>query len=141
MHPGFATGDDVEIHEMTLRTLLGKDWPIWDLRSAFYPFTVVYPAQALAHLFGADVQALVVAGRATVALASTAAVWLTWVAAKPMLGEGLAAIAAALVAISKLHLVRQLRAASSRGRHATRGGVCRCCLERSRSRPRWRVVA
>jgi hypothetical protein len=104
LHPGFATGDDVEIHEMTLRTLLGKDWPVWDLRSAFYPLTVVYPAQALAHMFGADVQALVVAGRASVVLAATGAVWLTWVAAKPMLGERLAAVAAALVAINKLHL-------------------------------------
>ena len=104
MYPGFVTGDDVEIHEMTLRTLFGKDWPVWDLRSAFYPFTFIYPAQAIAHVFGADVHSLVAVGRMVVVLASTAAVWLTWVAARPMLGDGAAAVAAALVAVSKLNL-------------------------------------
>ena len=104
MYPGFVTGDDVEIHEMTLRTLFGKDWPVWDLRSAFYPFTFIYPAQAIAHVFGADVHSLVAVGRMVVVLASTAAIWLTWVAARPMLGDGAAAVAAALVAVSKLNL-------------------------------------
>lgn len=104
-YPGFATGDDVEIHVMTLRALLRTEWPIWDLRSAFYPLAFIYPAQALAHAFGADdVHTLVFAGRTVVVLVSTAAIWLTWVAARPMLGDGTAALAAALVAISKVHM-------------------------------------
>lgn len=27
-HPGFVTGDDVELHEMTLKQLFNADWPI-----------------------------------------------------------------------------------------------------------------
>ena len=33
----FMTGDDVEIHEMSLGLLLHHPWPIWDLRSAVFP--------------------------------------------------------------------------------------------------------
>ena len=44
-HFGFVTGDDVEIHEMTLGVALGKAWPVWDLRNAFYPMTFIFPVQ------------------------------------------------------------------------------------------------
>ena len=43
--PGFVTGDDVEIHEMSLGVLLHQPWPIWDLRSAVFPLGIVFPAQ------------------------------------------------------------------------------------------------
>jgi hypothetical protein len=104
MYPGFAIGDDVEIDEMTLRALLKTEWPVWELRSAFYPFTFIYPAQAIAYALNGDVHHLVVAGRMVVVLLSTAAVWLTWIAARGIVGEGTAALAAAIVAFSRLHL-------------------------------------
>jgi hypothetical protein len=40
-HPGFSTGDDVEIHIMTLGALLHHPWPSWNLRNAFYPMTFI----------------------------------------------------------------------------------------------------
>ena len=62
-HYGFLTGDDVEIHEMTLGVALGKAWPVWDLRNAFYPMTFIFPVQrALVALGVTDVFSLLVAG-------------------------------------------------------------------------------
>ncbi len=50
--PGFYSGDDVEIHEMTLSALCRTSWPIWDLRSPIFPFLIIYPAQYLAYHVG-----------------------------------------------------------------------------------------
>jgi hypothetical protein len=104
-HAGFVTGDDVEIHEMTLGALWSAPWPVWDLRSAFYPMTFVYPLQALARSLGADdVHTLVFAGRAVVGVLSAAAIWLVWVAGKRLGGLSVGVMAAALLAISKLQV-------------------------------------
>lgn len=104
-HPGFVTGDDVEIHEMTIGALWSAQWPIWDLRSAFYPMTFVYPLQALVRSLGADdVHTLVFAGRAVVAVVSAAAIWLIWLAGKRLAGPPVGVLAAAILAISKLQV-------------------------------------
>ena len=66
---GFVTGDDVEIHEMSLGLLLHQPWPIWDLRSAVFPLG--FPAQYIAHAAGIDDVILVVTGRLVVAVLST----------------------------------------------------------------------
>lgn len=67
--PGFFSGDDVEIHEMTLGVLLRKPWPVWDLRCAFFPMVFIYPAQRVALALGASSsEMLVLAGRMAVAL-------------------------------------------------------------------------
>jgi Alg9-like mannosyltransferase family len=77
--PGFFSGDDVEIHEMTLGRLLGHSWTVWDLRSPIFPFGFVYPAQWLAYGLGVrDMTALVLAGRLSVVLLSTIAIYLVW---------------------------------------------------------------
>jgi hypothetical protein len=104
--PGFVTGDDVEIHEMTLGMLLGYDWPIWELRSALYPMTVIYPAQALAYRFaGPDIEALVLAGRLVVVALATLSIWLVYVITRRLgATEGVALLAASLLATSRLHL-------------------------------------
>ena len=39
-YPGFFSGDDVEIHEMSIGALWSARWPIWDLRNAFFPLGV-----------------------------------------------------------------------------------------------------
>jgi hypothetical protein len=76
---GFVTGDDVEIHEMSLGLLLHQPWPIWDLRSAVFPLGVVFPAQYIAHQAGVrDVGTLVFIGRLVVAVLSTVSIWLVW---------------------------------------------------------------
>jgi hypothetical protein len=105
--PGFFSGDDVEIHEMSLGALLGKDWPVWKLRSAFFPLTFVYPAQWIAHSLGAiGPDTLVLAGRASVALLSTAAIPLTWLAARRLVPAEplIAAFAVLFLAINKLFI-------------------------------------
>src|SRR5207342_3233171 len=81
--PGFFSGDDVEIHEMTLGTLLGKPWSVWALRCPFFPMTFVYPAQWLALQLGlSSAGGLVLAGRTVVALVSTGAIPLVWCVAR-----------------------------------------------------------
>lgn len=103
--PGFFSGDDVEIHEMSLGALLGKAWPIWDLRCALYPMAFVYPAQRLAFAIGAsEPETLVFAGRMAVAVVSTAVLPLTWLAARRLVPDDprVAAAAVVLVAINKL---------------------------------------
>ena len=105
--PGFYSGDDVEVHEMTLGVLLGKPWPVWDIRCAFFPMTFVYPAQRVAMALGASsTEMLVLAGRVAVALVSTVAIPLTWLAAR-RLSPGdprLAAVSVLLLAINKLQM-------------------------------------
>jgi hypothetical protein len=103
-NPGFYSGDDVEIHEMTLGHLLGQPWPVWDIRNPAFPFAVVYPAQWLVRrLHGDDIGVLVVAGRLAVALLSTATVWYTWRAARQGFKDaaGYAILAAVLVATAQ----------------------------------------
>jgi hypothetical protein len=104
---GFFSGDDVEIHEMTLGALWQEPWPIWELRSAFFPMAFIYPAQRLALAAGAvEPESLVFAGRLVVALLSTAVIPLTWLAARRLAPSEprLAAIAVALVILNKLQM-------------------------------------
>ena len=105
--PGFFSGDDVEVHEMTLSALLGARWPIWDLRSPVFPLGVVYPAQWLAHAAGIrDVGALVVAGRLAVAIASTASVFLVAAIGRRLWPDqpSYALLAAAIFAFAQLSI-------------------------------------
>jgi hypothetical protein len=107
-NPGFFSGDDVEIHEMSLRTLWHTDWAIWDLRSAFFPLGVVYPFQKLFVLNGAatSTATLVFSGRLAVALWSSVAIWLVWRVGRRVWPDapGWAALAALLFATAKLHV-------------------------------------
>ena len=105
--PGFFSGDDVEIHEMTLGVLLRKPWSAWDLRCAFFPMMFVYPAQRLALALGASSpEMLVLAGRAAVALVSSTAIPLTWWTARHLAPADprLAALSVLLLAINKLQM-------------------------------------
>ena len=105
--PGFFSGDDVEIHEMTLGGLLRKPWPIWDLRCAFFPMVFVYPAQRLALTLGASSpEMLVLSGRGAVALVSTAAIPLTWWTARRLApaDSRVAALSVLFLAINKLQM-------------------------------------
>jgi hypothetical protein len=106
VHPGFSTGDDVEIHVMSLGRLLGHAWPSWNLRNALYPMLFVYPAQVLAYGLGiVDVQMLVLAGRLVVVAVATLTIYFVYRIATRLTGDPMiGAIAAALVAISRLHL-------------------------------------
>jgi hypothetical protein len=106
-HPGFFSGDDVEIHEMTLGALLGKPWPVWNLRCPFFPMVFVYPAQWLALAMGwTSAGALVFAGRIPIALLSVASIPLVWCVAVRLAPDDrrLAALAVVLFAINKLQM-------------------------------------
>ena len=73
-HPGFFSGDDVEVQEMSFARVFGWEWRAWDLRSPFFPMMVVHPVQAAIHALGvSDPELLVFAGRASVAVLSTLA--------------------------------------------------------------------
>jgi hypothetical protein len=105
--PGFFSGDDVEIHEMTLGALLHKPWSVWDLRCAFFPMVFVYPAQRIALALGASSpETLVLAGRAAVALVSTLSIPLIWWTARRLepADSRLALIAVVLLAMNKLQM-------------------------------------
>jgi hypothetical protein len=105
--PGFFSGDDVEIHEMTLGVLLGRPWPVWSLRCAFFPMTFVYPAQWLATQIGwSSTEILVLAGRSAVALVSTAAIPLVWYVGRHLEPDEprVAALGVFLLAINKLQM-------------------------------------
>jgi hypothetical protein len=106
-HFGFLTGDDVEIHEMTLGVALGKAWPVWDLRNACYPMTFVFPLQrALVALGVTDVFSLVAAGRLVVTAIAGLNVWILYRVGHSLYGDrGTALIAAALLAVNHLHMV------------------------------------
>ena len=105
-HFGFLTGDDVEIHEMTLGVALGKAWPVWDLRNAFYPMTFIFPVQrALVALGVTDVFSLVAAGRLVVTAIAGLNVWILYRVGLSLYGDrGTALIAAALLAVNHLHM-------------------------------------
>jgi len=103
---GFFSGDDVEIHEMTLSTLLGwTDWQAWNLRNAFYPMAFIYPAQALVHGLGVQEEALLVfAGRTVVVLFSLLSIILVYRVAKDTYGSVAVGICAvSLFAASHVH--------------------------------------
>jgi hypothetical protein len=105
-HPGFSTGDDVEIHMMTLARLLGHTWTAWNLRSPFYPMTFLYPAQFTAFQLGwTDVGSLVLAGRLVVVALATVTVWVVYRIAWRLTSHApTALLAAAFAACSRLHL-------------------------------------
>jgi hypothetical protein len=107
-NPGFFSGDDVEIHELSLGALWHTGWPIWDLRNALFPLGVVYPFQKLLALVngGATAPAMVFAGRCAVALISSATVVLVWRAGVRMWpsARGWAVVAALLFATARLHI-------------------------------------
>jgi hypothetical protein len=108
-NPGFFSGDDVEIHEMSLRTLWKTEWSVWDLRNAFFPMGIIHPAQRLTNaLFSehASVAALVFGGRVIVALLSSLAIWLVWLAGRQLWPErsGYAVVATCLFSIAGLHI-------------------------------------
>ena len=104
LHPGFFSGDDVEIHEMTFAVLFdASSWRAWDLRSPFYPLTFIYPVQlVVSWLGGTDPGTLVFAGRAAVAVVSTLIIPLTFVVGRAAGGVPLALLATGLVATSAL---------------------------------------
>jgi hypothetical protein len=103
--PGFFSGDDVEIHQMTIGALYGKHWPVWELRSAFFPMVFIYPAQRTAAALGAvSPETLVLAGRLVVAFLSSAVIPLTWLAVRRVAPADprLAALTVLFVAVNKL---------------------------------------
>lgn len=106
-HPGFWTGDDVEIHEMTLSRLFGWHLPVWNLRSPFYPLGFIFPAQWLAHRVGVvDTTSLVFVGRSVVALCSVVTLWLTFVIARRVFDSvPVAVLSTILLATNKLHTI------------------------------------
>jgi hypothetical protein len=104
-YPGFFSGDDVEIHEMTFTRLFQVDWPIWNLRSPFYPFVFIYPGQAgLVALGVTDTATLVLVGRVVVAIVSALAIWLTYLTGWRLGGPAVALFAGAMLAMSRLHV-------------------------------------
>jgi hypothetical protein len=105
--PGFFSGDDVEVHEMSIGALWGAGWPIWDLRNALFPLGVVYPAQwVFASLGLTDAASLVFAGRLAVATLSSLTVVLVWRAGIRIWpsDRGWAVVAALLFAATQLHI-------------------------------------
>ena len=103
--PGFFSGDDVEIHEMTLGPIVGRPWPVWELRNAFYPMCFIWPAQRLAWASGVQSpEGLVFAGRLVVAALSTLVIPMTWIAARRLWPDDvrIAAGAVVFVAVNKL---------------------------------------
>lgn len=103
---GFYSGDDVEIHEMTLGLLFQRDWPVWNLRSPIFPVGFIYPVQwALVQAGLAETTPLVLAGRLVVAAFSTANIWLLWtVTRRQWQNIPIAVGAASLLAFSGLHV-------------------------------------
>lgn len=105
-YPGFFSGDDVEIHEMTFARLFALDWPVWNIRSPFYPLVFVYPVQALLVRLGeTDTETLVFAGRAGVAVISSLAVWLTYRVGVALGHAGAGVAAAVILGMHRLHVV------------------------------------
>lgn len=105
LHPGFVTGDDVELHEMTLGHMFSQDWTVWSLRSPLYPMIFLYPIQRFASYLGAEgAGALVAVGRLTVVAISTASVWLVYRIARELTGRNAAVLALVLFASSRLHM-------------------------------------
>jgi Alg9-like mannosyltransferase family len=105
-HPGFFSGDDVEIHEMTLGHAFGTNWPVWSLRSAFYPMVFIYPAQAALLGMGiSNIETLVLAGRLVVVTLTSLGLVLMYVVARRPYGRSTAILAVTILATSGLHIV------------------------------------
>jgi hypothetical protein len=106
VHHGFITGDDVEIQEMSLGLALGRAWPVWDLRNAFYPICFIYPVQkALLALGVTDVFGLVLAGRVVVMTAAVLNLYLVYrVGTRLFAHRGQGLLASLLFAFSHLHM-------------------------------------
>jgi hypothetical protein len=106
-HPGFWTGDDVEIHEMTFARLFRIPVRPWELRSPFYPMGVIYPIQFLLAQTGqTDPAILVFAGRAIVACCTIVTLWLTFQIARRLFDSVPIAVLSVLVlATNKLHVM------------------------------------
>ena len=104
-HPGFWTGDDVEIHEMTFARLFGFHWQAWNLRSPFYPMAVIYPVQGLlVHGGLSNTHALVFSGRAIVATCSAATLVVLFAVCWRTFGSvPIALISVLILATNKLH--------------------------------------
>ncbi len=104
-HPGFFSGDDVEIHVMSLGSILELDWPVWNLRSPIFPMGVIFPFQALAYTAGfTETFHLVLAGRMAVAVLSTASLVALWKLAAQEYSLRLALVAVLLLAMNKTHM-------------------------------------
>lgn len=105
--PGFWTGDDVEIHEMTFAQLFDWPWRAWELRSPFYPMGVIFPVQYLVKELGVtDPAALVFVGRAAVAAISLAVLWLTFRISGRLTGNtAIAVLSVLILATNKLHTI------------------------------------
>ena len=102
-HPGFFSGDDVEVQEMSFARLFGWDWSAWNLRSPFYPLGFIYPVQTLLSSTGVDdTRSLVFAGRAVVAILSSFGIILVYWIVRGSLGRPAAVLAAAFVTFSGL---------------------------------------
>jgi hypothetical protein len=102
---GFFSGDDVEIHEMTFAALFHLDWPIWELRSPFYPMLFIYPVQWAAAQAGfTDTASLIFVGRAVVAVFSTLTLALLFVIGRRWFGLPVAMLAVGFLSISSLHV-------------------------------------
>jgi hypothetical protein len=139
--PGFFSGDDVEIHEMSMGALFDRDWPVWTLRNAFFPMLFIFPAQHIVVVLGGVTpEALVLAGRAVVAVLSTAAIPLTWLAARRLVpaDPSVAALATALFALNKLHISF---GSSELPRPVSTAFVAGAFLCTLRERPIWSTVA
>jgi hypothetical protein len=105
LYPGFFSGDDVEIHEMTFARIFGWNWRAWELRSPFYPMTFIYPVQALLARSGVtETSALVFAGRAVVAILSSLTLWLTYRVGERLDGPGVGLAAAVALGMHRLHV-------------------------------------
>ena len=105
VHYGFFSGDDVEIHEMSLALLFGESWPIWDLRGAFYPIGMIHPVQRLVFALGVtDIGSLVFAGRAVVAVFSALTLVLLYRVASRASGPVVATLATAFLAFNQVRL-------------------------------------
>jgi hypothetical protein len=103
--PGFFSGDDLEVQEMSLSALGRLSWPIWDLRSPIFPLAIVFPAQAAAHAAGlADRELLVFVGRLPVVILSTLALILVFKIIEREHGPGWALAGAAFLAVNKLQM-------------------------------------
>jgi hypothetical protein len=105
--PGFFSGDDVEVQEMSLGALRHTSWPVWDLRNAIFPLTVTYPSQRVAAAVGwTQMSSLVWAGRLPVAVLSSLGIWLVWRIGRlePARGAGWAVLAAFLFATNQLQI-------------------------------------
>jgi hypothetical protein len=105
LHPGFVTGDDVEIHVLTFCRLMGHRYGVWNLRSPFYQMAFIYPFQYVAYRAGADVGALVATGRLTVIALSTATLWCVYGMTRRLTSSvPAAALATLLLATSRLYV-------------------------------------